>query len=190
VAPGSSLRDDLVLYAYPNFGSYLFRSPRLFLSVRCGSIGQNGLGGHAHNDQLSIELAVDGEDWLADPGSYLYTALPARRNEYRSMLAHCGPWLQGGEPGRLDLGPFRLGAESSARCLHFGEAGFAGVLEGTGRTAYCVLRVGAEAVTAEYFSMGDRLGLPAPGVLFSPGYGIVRRREPTGSDPKVVWMAQ
>jgi heparinase II/III-like protein len=190
VAAGTSLGDGLILYAYPNFGSYLFRSSRLFLSVRCGSIGQNGLGGHAHNDQLSIELAIDGEDWIADPGSYLYTALPARRNEYRSMLAHCGPWLHGGEPGRLDLGLFRLGGESSARCLHFSEAGFAGVLEGPGRTVYCVLRVGAQGITVEYFCVGDRLGLPAPGVPFSPGYGIVRRRETKASNPRVVWMAE
>ena len=27
-----------------------------FLSIRCGPIGQNGYGGHAHYDQLSIEL--------------------------------------------------------------------------------------------------------------------------------------
>jgi hypothetical protein len=189
-AAGTSLSDGLVLYAYPNFGSYLFRSSRLFLSVRCGSIGQNGLGGHAHNDQLSIELAIDGEDWIADPGSYLYTALPARRNEYRSMLAHCGPWLYGGEPGRLDLGLFRLGGESSARCLHFSEAGFAGVLEGPGRTAYCVLRVGAQGIIVEYFCVGDRLEPPAPGVPFSPGYGIIRRRETKTSDPRVVWMAE
>ena len=190
VAPGSSLRDGLVLYAYPNFGSYLFRSSRLFLLLRCGSIGQKGRGGHAHNDQLSIELAIDGEDWIADPGSYLYTALPARRNQYRSMFAHWGPWLQGGEPGRLDLGPFRLGGESSARRLHFSEAGFAGTLAGPGRTVHCVFRVGAQRVTAEYFCVGDRFRLAAaPGVPFSPGYGIVRRGQTAGSDPRVIWMA-
>jgi hypothetical protein len=177
-AAGGSLREHLVLYAYPNFGSYIFHSPRLFLSVRCGSIGQQGLGGHAHNDQLSMELAIDGEDWIADPGSYLYTALPARRNQYRSMLAHWGPRFHGGEPGRLDLGPFRLGGESSAQCLHFSEAGFAGELVGSDRTTYCVVRIGDQAVTAEYFCVGDRLSPPASGVPFSPGYGIVRRSAP------------
>lgn len=175
LAPGGSLRDELALYAYPDFGSYVFRSSRLFLSVRCGSIGQQGLGGHAHNDQLSIELAIDGEDWITDPGSYVYTALPARRNEYRSMLAHCGPWLQGGEPGRLDLGPFRLGSESWARCLHFSAAGFVGALVGSRRTAYCVIRLADQGVTAEYFCVGDRLRVAPPGVPFSPGYGIIRR---------------
>ena len=38
----------------------------------CLAVGQDGNGGHAHNDQLSIELNVDGEDWIADPGTYLY----------------------------------------------------------------------------------------------------------------------
>lgn len=186
-APGTSLRDGLVLYAYPDFGSYMFRSPRLFLSIRCGPIGQKGLGGHAHNDQLAIELTIDGEDWLADPGSYLYTPLPARRNQYRSMLAHFGPWLQGGEPGSLDMGLFRLGGESSTRCLHFSEAGFVGVLEGAGRATYCVVRVGHQGITAEYMCIGDRLRREATGVPFSPGYGIIRR---TGSAAVNPWSVR
>ncbi len=78
--------------AYPDFGLYLWRSDRLFLTLRCGSIGQNGNGGHAHNDQLSINLTWDGVDLLVDPGSYLYTPFPEQRRLFRSVLSHPTAW--------------------------------------------------------------------------------------------------
>lgn len=86
--PGGDLRKGLKLYAYSDFGLYIYHSERLYLAIRCGSIGQNGKGGHAHNDQLSIELNVNGKDLIVDPGTYLYTPLPKRRNQFRSVKAH------------------------------------------------------------------------------------------------------
>ena len=74
--------------AYPDFGVYLYRSDNLFLVIRCGSLGQNGFGGHAHNDQLSIVLAIKNHFLFVDPGSYTYTNLPERRNEFRSTQMH------------------------------------------------------------------------------------------------------
>ncbi len=116
----------LKLYAYPDFGFYIYRSKRFYLAIRCGSIGQNGNGGHAHNDQLSIELNINGKDIIADPGTYLYTPLPERRNEYRSVKAHFAPQVKGREPGNLDEGLFKLVDAVSGECLYFGEEGFVG----------------------------------------------------------------
>jgi hypothetical protein len=124
---GDDLCKGLKLYAYPDFGLYLYRSSRIYLAARCGAIGQNGNGGHAHNDQLSIELNVDGEDWITDPGTYLYTPLPQRRNEYRSVRTHFAPQVEGQEPGRLDIGLFRLGNETNVICSFFGKQGFVGM---------------------------------------------------------------
>lgn len=125
--PGRNLYTDFKLYAYPDFGLYIYCSSRLYIAVRCGAIGQNGNGGHAHNDQLAIELNVDGEDWITDPGTYLYTPLPERRNEYRSVKAHFAPQIEDQEPGRLDLGLFRLGNETSGICRFYGKEGFIGM---------------------------------------------------------------
>ena len=95
-------------YPYHGMGLYIFKSPHLYMTVRCGEIGQNGNGGHAHNDQLSITLRIDGKDIIVDPGTYLYTPLPERRNEFRSTTAHFtvqkddaeqNPW----NPGRAGL---------------------------------------------------------------------------------------
>lgn len=55
--------------------------------VRCGGVGQNGNGGHAHNDLLSYELSYD-RPVVVDPGTYVYTADPEARNRFRSTAAH------------------------------------------------------------------------------------------------------
>ncbi len=94
------------LAAFPDFGLYFYCRPKLWLSVRCGSVGQNGNGGHAHNDQLSIEICLAGVPFIADPGTYVYTPLPASRNAFRSTAAHAtliaspgeqNGWLDGRE---------------------------------------------------------------------------------------------
>jgi hypothetical protein len=130
--PVSEVLDGLVTFAYPDFGIYIWRSQRFFLSIRCGPVGQNGNGGHAHNDQLAIELNIDGEDWIADPGTYLYTPSPKERNSYRSVHAHAAPRLGAQEPARLDLGMFRLEDKARGRCLSFDPDGFAGMHKGYG----------------------------------------------------------
>lgn len=95
-----------LLVAFPNFGLYFYCRPKLWLSVRCGSVGQNGNGGHAHNDQLSIEICLAGVSFIADPGTYVYTSLPTSRNVFRSTAAHAtliaspgeqNGWLDGRE---------------------------------------------------------------------------------------------
>src|SRR6185295_13080693 len=115
---------------YPDFGLWILRSPRLFLAVRCGAIAANG--SHAHNDQLSLVLAIDGEDWIVDPGSYLYCPPDARRNAYRSVTAHAAPRWPGREPAPLNLAKFFLPDRTKARCLYFGDDGFAGEHVGYG----------------------------------------------------------
>lgn len=185
--PDREVLIGLTTFCYPDFGLYIWRSPRLFLSVRCGPIGQNGNGGHAHNDQLAIELTIDGEDWIADPGTYLYTPSAKDRDAYRSVQAHSAPKIGKGEPARLDLGLFRLEDRAHARCLRFDPDGFEGMHAG-----YGIPLRRSIALQAEYIHIIDRatiteqhdvaqivvadgealrkawnLSLP-----FSPGYGM------------------
>jgi len=192
-APGKDLCDGLSSYAYPNFGLFVFSSVRLYLAVRCGSAGQSGIGAHAHNDQLSIELSVDRHDLIRDPGTYLYTPLPDRRNEYRSVRAHFAPQLEGREPARLDLGLFRLKTEGVAECLFFGREGFAGVWRGHRRSVRYMLLLAPDAIQVRYVAHGCHLMRPTslehahwtnflPKIAYSPGYGqLLRRREETRS---------
>ncbi len=188
--PDPDVLDGLEAVAYPDFGIYLWRSARFFLSVRCGAVGQNGRGGHAHNDQLAIELNVDGEDWLADPGSFTYTASPELRDAYRSVRAHAVPRLGDEEPARLDLGPFRLEDRAKARCLGFDATHFHGVHFGYGVPVFRTVRIEAARIVVVdgYGAMGpgeaeprhrrtvgsavELLELLGSKIAFSPAYGV------------------
>ncbi|MDP6475817.1 MAG: heparinase II/III family protein, partial [Alphaproteobacteria bacterium] len=116
----------IAFHSYAEFGLYILRAPEFYLAIRCGGENAGRPRGHAHNDQLSVELWIGGECLLADPGSYLYTPLPERRNAYRSVRAHFAPQIEGAEPASLDLGLFALGPPSGAECRYFGAAGFLG----------------------------------------------------------------
>ena len=56
-------------------------------------MGQNGIGGHAHYDQLSIECYSNGKWFARDPGTGTYTDNIKVRNTYRSVESHWGPNL-------------------------------------------------------------------------------------------------
>ncbi|MGQ0743228.1 MAG: heparinase II/III domain-containing protein [Acidimicrobiales bacterium] len=131
-AEGSPLNAGLEHRAFPGFGLFVFSSIRLFLAIRCGPVGQLGNGGHAHNDQLGIELTIDGVDWFADPGTYVYTPLPSERNRYRSVMAHFAPRVGHLEPGPLDQGLFTSPERTHARAMDFGEGRFSGTHRGFG----------------------------------------------------------
>ena len=50
--------------------------------------GKTFIPTHTHNDKLSFELTLNGCDIIVDPGTYVYTSDPERRNEFRSTLKH------------------------------------------------------------------------------------------------------
>jgi len=125
---------------YEEAGRYLLRSPRIYLMVASGPKGQAGLGGHAHNDVLSFELNVDGEDIIVDPGTYCYTGDPKCRNRFRSVLSHNTLCWEGLEPCSLEKGLFMLPEEgllSVEKCnVGTAEDVFSAVYEYSDRSHY------------------------------------------------------
>ncbi len=106
--------------AYPQFGLYIMRHEDNYMAIRCGDIGQNGQGGHAHNDQLSFVLNAGGEDFFVDPGTYLYTPSPQWRNYFRSTACHNTLMLDGKEQNRyIDWTLFALYDDACANCLNW-----------------------------------------------------------------------
>jgi hypothetical protein len=83
--------------AYKDFGLYIYHDAVFSLAVRCGPVGQHGFGGHAHNDQLSFELAIHQLPVFVDPGTGVYTSDPAARNRYRSTAFHNTLMIEGRE---------------------------------------------------------------------------------------------
>lgn len=92
-------------YVAPDFGIAVLRSGPAEVVLRAGAIGQRGKGGHAHNDQLSVLLALDGAEVLVDPGTYVYLPSPLLRNRFRSTLMHNTLTLDGLEQNRWEEGP-------------------------------------------------------------------------------------
>jgi len=74
--------------AFNDAGWYILRHNNNYCFITSGPTGQNGNGGHGHNDDLSFELMVDGQDIIVDPGTYVYTPYPKERNKFRSTEYH------------------------------------------------------------------------------------------------------
>lgn len=174
--------------AYGGFGLFIWRNERAFVAVRCGPIGQNGQGGHAHNDQLAVEVEIDRVAYARDPGTFVYTADLAARNAYRSALAHFVPRHGDAEPATL-AAPFRLEDRARAQTLRFDDDGFLGCHHGFGETVWRRVRLTADSIEVEDLFGGTAIGaatavtehrVTAPQQLaalwnltlpFSPGYG-------------------
>jgi hypothetical protein len=81
---------------FPKSGFFALRAGRTHVVARCGDVGQNGNGGHAHNDLLSFELSC-GSPLVVDSGTYVYTADPGQRNAFRATRAHSTVVVSGEE---------------------------------------------------------------------------------------------
>ncbi len=93
---------------YPESGWWVRRAGEFVTVVEFGGVGLSGLGGHAHNDDLSICVEWRGRPVIVDPGTYLYTSDVAARDEFRSARSHNSVLFDGLEPRDLGPGPFRL----------------------------------------------------------------------------------
>ena len=87
--------------AFPDTGLYIMRHDDLYMIVDAGLVGQNGNGGHAHNDTLSFELYANGQTWIVDSGTYVYTADYEARNQFRSISYHNTVIIDGNELNRF-----------------------------------------------------------------------------------------
>ena len=104
--------------AFNDSGIYIMRNGRDYMIISCGPNGQDGNGGHAHNDKLSFELCIDGKDVLIDPGTYVYTPKPELRNRFRSTAYHNTVSVDGEEQNRLiDSAIFAMENDAMARCV-------------------------------------------------------------------------
>ena len=111
----------------PSFGLALARLGGLggdMVVLRAGSHGQNGVGGHAHNDALSLSLWFDGRRAIVDPGTGVYLGRPAWRDRFRGVAAHATVCVDGLEPSALrETRSFALPDLTRARILACAEDG-------------------------------------------------------------------
>lgn len=110
--------------AYPETGVYIYRDGTIYLIIRCGPVGSHGKGGHDHNDQLSFELNIHGEDIVIDPGTFVYTADKAQRQLFRSVASHNVPQYSQFEQNTIRNGGmaelFRMESSHAGMCIESG----------------------------------------------------------------------
>jgi uncharacterized heparinase superfamily protein len=95
--------------SFPTGGVHILRSERWQVELRSGSYGQKGVGGHAHNDQLSLVAWLDGAPLLVDAGTGSYAADMILRDRFRGTAAHSTVVVDGQEQSPLIAGrPFAL----------------------------------------------------------------------------------
>ncbi len=97
-------------------GVYVLRSARLSCHVTCGPNGQQGVGGHAHNDKLALVLRVDGRPMVVERGTWGYSADPRTRDLFRSTAMHSTLAIDGLEQSRMKDWRM-LRDEARARCV-------------------------------------------------------------------------
>lgn len=126
---------------FPAGGYYTMRHGNLYVLVRCGDTGVYGVGGHAHNDQLSFELSCGETPLIEDPGVGTYYEDEDERLRFRSTGFHATLRIDGAEQNELPPYPrFPLGNRSRAEAVEWAAE--------PGRTAFSGRHHGFEALPA------------------------------------------
>ena len=92
IPPLSTLCDTHIMN-YSDAGHVIMKKNGSYLFVTNGGMtpyrdGTTPCGTHTHNDRLSFELEIFGNDIIIDPGSYIYTSNKEKHQEFRSTSKH------------------------------------------------------------------------------------------------------
>ncbi|HEX8952340.1 MAG TPA: alginate lyase family protein, partial [Polyangia bacterium] len=185
--------------SFPTGGVHILRSAAWQVELRSGSYGQKGVGGHAHNDQLSLVAWLDGAPLLVDAGTGRYAADMILRDHFRGTAAHStvvvdgheqSPFLRGrpfalidphgphGPYGRARLPRVRLEDRGSVATVAGEHAGYARLRCRVRHRRHVTLRRDLEVVIVEDLLSGrGEAGVDVRWHLAQP----VRRGEPASA---------
>lgn len=115
-----------------------FDEGRAVLAFDYGPLGFGQLAAHGHADALSVQLYVDGEPVLIDPGTYVYNGNREARYRFRSTSVHntvsiddrcqseaLGPFLWG---RKANVSAFSLETSEGGICMSAEHDGYAPVI--------------------------------------------------------------
>lgn len=106
--------------AFATAGFYILRDRDDYVLFNCNAPGTNGVGTHKHNDLLSVELQLGGEDILVDPGCFLYTSDPQAYERFRRTAHHSTVMVDEAEQNRVIPGKlFCLHPDSRVQVLQW-----------------------------------------------------------------------
>jgi len=119
-AAAGALRSTTTGLLRPETGTAILRSEAFHAIVKCGANGQSGLGGHSHNDKLSLELSDEMGPLLVDSGTGVYTSDYLLRGHMRGTAAHNTLQLGGTEQNAFDAArAFGFLTDGAVRILHW-----------------------------------------------------------------------
>ena len=119
-------------FHFPDSRLTAFRQGDLYVLLSATPVGQQGLGGHGHNDKLAIELFLGGPV-IADPGSFAYTGDPEARNGFRATAAHATLQVDDLEQNPITADLFHLPERAHARIVRCEREGDVWIWEGEHR---------------------------------------------------------
>lgn len=105
---------------FPEGGYTVFKNGAVQLIFDAGPLGYLSIAAHGHADALSVCLAVDGEWWLVDPGTYAYHSEQGWRNYFRGTKAHNTLQVDGCDQSEIG-GPFLWLQHASAKIVDTGK---------------------------------------------------------------------
>jgi hypothetical protein len=160
VLPVSPQDEDWTTRSYPDFGVYVFKRRDVLLTVRCGPEENISDGGHEHDDQGSVTLAVGDRVLIRDPGTFVYTADAAWRHRFRSHEVHLVPMRASREVNASRGGAFGPIERDPARVHVWTKRGMAFEVDSPAGPVYRVIELLEEALTiTDFTEAGDG---PAP----------------------------
>ncbi|MEE3046824.1 MAG: heparinase II/III family protein [Pseudomonadota bacterium] len=171
---GSVPINALVFSSYPDFGAFFLKGPGFHLVFRCFDPRCGGAWGHAHDDNLSIELVLEGKPRITDPGSFVYTSNPELRSLYRGPHSHFAPRVVGRAAAHFQNGLFGIEHSAYADCMYAGREGFIGQLVGADWQVYRMINLRQERVEIWDYSVGAELAplyVKDAKHMISDGYG-------------------
>lgn len=114
VAAGFPVITNKPVESFPEGGVTIVRfdEGRAVLAFDHGPLGFGELAAHGHADALSVQLFVDCEPVLIDPGTYVYNGNREMRDLFRSTHAH-NTVCVGGRDQSEALGPFLWGRKAN-----------------------------------------------------------------------------
>jgi|GEM_PF-2611608 len=100
-------------------GWFALRFQDNYCFVSAGGVGKSTQACYAHNDKLSYELCLQGEDIIVDPGSYTYYDLK-ERNTFRGTSYHNTIAVRNEEQNYLGNTAFSMKHQTHCKVLDFG----------------------------------------------------------------------
>ncbi len=188
-SPGSDQNSRLLIFRDAGYVVHRIETesgPNLVL-FDAGPLGDDKLAAHGHADALSVFWAVEGEEILVDPGTFVYDGAPVWREAFRGTPAHNtvtvdGAWQS--RPGGTFLWLRRAEAQLLEAVEQGGAAWMVGEHDGYSRKGIqhrrSVLSLGDKLVVTDWLSgrgchkLEQRFHFPDGVLSWDPGRRVVQ----------------